>query len=324
MKTNFGNMYKLLKDAKTVAIVGHVRPDGDCIGSCVALRLALLKMKKTADIFLDDEIPETFSYIRNFAHINDAEFITKNAWKDYGLLVIVDTPTEQRTGRCAELFKHSKKVLVVDHHEKTTITADVVVTSAERGSVGAILYEFFTENKIEITKNMATALYTAIVTDTGCFAYATTEFTHKAAAALIEIGVDIEMINYNNFGCIKHTTLLGLGYALQNLKFFLDGQVALVAIPYAIFKKYELAGEMDYFKKYAADAKGVKMGIISDEKKKGEFYISLRSHGGVNVAAVAETFGGGGHKRAAAFVARGNFKKILAELLAKAEKCLQK
>ena len=323
MKTDFKAMSKLIKDAWKVAIVGHIRPDGDCVGSCVALRLALSKLKKSADIFIDDKIPETFSYMADYDKIRGAEYISAAQWKKYDLLILLDSSAEDRFGRCTELRANAKKVLVVDHHENTSTKGDVVVANPARGSVGEILYEFFTAEKIEITRDMATALYTSVATDTGCFAYATTSNTHLVAAALMEKGVDIEMINYNNFGHIKHETLAGLGYALQNLKFFLEGRVAVISIPYKIVKKYDLVGEMDYFKKYASDARGVKVGIIASEKQKGDFYISLRSHGEVNVAKIAGELGGGGHKNASGIVYHGKFKKILAELLARVEECLK-
>jgi len=323
MKTNFGNMYNIIKGAKSAAIIGHISPDGDCIGSCVALRLAFLQMGKTADIFIDDEIPETFSYMKDFDKVYGKDYISGNAWKKYDLLVMLDTSTDDdRIGRCAELRANAKKLLVVDHHENTSIKADVVVANTGRGSVCSILYEFFIENKIEITAEIAAALYTGVATDTGCFVHATNAFTHEVAAALIDTGIDVDMINYENFKIYDRKIIPVLGFALKNMKFFVNGEVAVIYLPYAIVKKYDLSSDMWQFKKYASEASGVRVGIVLTEKQPGEFVVSMRSHRSENVAAVAESYGGGGHKRAAGCIIRGKYNKVLKELLVRVTKCL--
>ena len=319
-------MYKLLKDAKSIAIIGHIRPDGDSTGGSIALRLALMGMgKKTVDVFCDDDIPENFFYLPGFGKIKDKAFIDDNPWKNYDLLIIVDSSTEDRIGRCTQLRSHAKKVLVIDHHQRTLIKGDEVITNPVRVAIGTILYEFFLEHKIEITRDIATALYTSMATDTGCFVQAnTTSYAHRAAAVLIDKGIDLETINYNNFRLYNRRILPGLAYALRNIKFFLNGEIAVISTPYKIVQKYQLSGELNQFKKYASEASGVRVGVIITERKKGEFHVSLRSHGTVNVAKVAEVFGGGGHKNASGFTLLGNRKKVLADILDQVTKLLQR
>lgn len=327
MKTDFKTMNQLLKDAKTVAIVCHIRPDGDSIGSSVALRLALLGMgKKTADIFVDDFVPETFSYLTGIDQIKDKTFIDNNPWQKYDLMVIIDSSTEDRIARCTQLRGYVKKVLVIDHHKKTYINGEsVAVTNAEAVAVGAMLYEYFTEHKIEITRDMATALYTSIATDTGCFMQANTDsYSHAAAAVLIAKGIDLESINYNNFKLYCRNLIPGLAYALRKIEFFNDGAIALVFLSHKVIQKYNLADELNQFKKYVSEASGVRVGIVISEKTKGEFNISLRSNGDLNMAGVAEFFGGGGHKNAAGFSVQGKYKRILHDILTQVQKCIAK
>jgi phosphoesterase RecJ-like protein len=329
MKTDFGKTSTLLKQAQTIAIVGHIRPDGDSIGSSMALRYALLDMgKKTVDVFVDDHVPDNFFYFRDFYKIKDKDFITNNAWQKYDLLVIVDSSTEDRLGRCTQLRDHVKNVLVIDHHVNTTVMGDVVVSNPDHVSIGTMLYEYFTDpkTKIEITRDIATGLYTSMATDTGCFAQAnTTSYSHRAAADLIDQGIDLETINYNNFRLYNRSILPGLGYALRNIKFFISGEVAVINIPHKVMKKFGLGGEMHQFKKYASEANGVRVGVIMTEREKGKFNVSLRSHGDADVATVAQSFGGGGHKNASGFVANGKTKsrKLLKEILARVEKCIK-
>jgi len=324
MRTDFKDMYALLKAVDTVAIVGHIRPDGDSIGSAMAIRYALLqKGKSAADVFFDDSIPENFFYLPDFEQIKNKHYIDKNKWRDYDLLIIVDSSTEDRIGRCTELRNHAKKVLVIDHHQNTTIEGDMVVVNPNHVAIGAMLYEFFIETTLEITKDIATALYTSMATDTGCFVQAnTTSYAHRAAAVLIDKGIDIETINYNNFRLYDRNTIPGLAYALRNMKFFSNGTVGLISLPYKIIKKLNLLGELNQFKTFASEASGVRVGIIISERKKGTFTVSLRSHGNVNVAKVAEHFGGGGHKNASGFTLKGKYKKVLKDILNQVEKSL--
>jgi len=325
VKTDFKTMFKLLKDAETVAIAGHVRPDGDTIGSSVALRLALLNMgKKAVDIFSDDLIPSTFSYLAGFDQIKDRGYIDNNPWQQYDLLIIVDSSTEDRIGRCTQLRGHVKNVLVIDHHAKTYINGEsVVISNQDHVAVGAILFEFFTDNKIEITRDMASALYTSIATDTGCFVQANTDsFCHLAAAALIDKGIDLEQINYNNFRLYNRRVIPGLAYAMKHIKFLHDGEIAFIHIPYKTIQKFNIGNELHVYKKYASEASGVRVGVVVSERKKGEFNISLRSHGDINMAKVAEILGGGGHKNAAGFTVKGKYKKIFKQILEEVTKSL--
>jgi len=326
MKTDFKNMYEVIKKADKVAIVGHIRPDGDCIGSAMAIRYALLKKNHSvADVFFDDRIPDNFFYLTDFDQIKDKKYISNNAWREYDLLVIVDSSTEDRIGRCTELRNHAKKVVVIDHHMNTTIEGDVVVVNPKHASIGAILYEFFLEMdlKLSIDEDMATALYTSIATDTGCFVQAnTTSHVHRTAAALIDKGIDLETINYNNFRLYNRTIIPGLAYALRNIKFFSNGEIAMISVPHKVMKKYDIAGELNQFKRLASEASGVRVGIIVTERKKGTFNVSLRSHGNVNVAKVAEHFQGGGHKNASGFTLTGKRGQVIKDILNQVEKSL--
>lgn len=335
MKTDFKTMNELLKGADTFAIACHIRPDGDTLGSAISLRLALLNMgKKTVDIFVDDLVPATFSYLDDFDKIIDKTAIDEMPWlnheqggqdsRSYDLFVILDASTEDRIGRCTELRRICKKVLVVDHHVKTHINdKSVVVTNSNHVAVGSMLYEFFTQYKIEITREMATALYTAIATDTGCFMQANTDvYSHVAAGALIEKGIDLETINYNNFRLYNRKIIPGLAYALRKMKFFSDGEIAFISMPYKVIQKYQIGSELHQYKKYASEASGVRVGVVITERKKGEFNISLRSQGNVNMAAVAEAFGGGGHKNAAGFTVKGKHKQVFKDVLIQLQKSL--
>ena len=319
--TEFGNAFDLIKTAKTAAIVGHIRPDGDCVGSCLAMQMAFQDMGKKAEVFIDGVIPKQFYYLRGVDQIQT----TLPTDKQFDLLVIIDTSSEDRLSIFTELRAHCKKVLCFDHHLGINIKADRVVTNPDRASCGELLYEFFTANKVRVTPDMATALYTSVSTDTGCFLYAsTTAYTHIVAAELINIGVDIQTINYYNFRVYDKRLVAGFRQVLRNLHFRNGGTISITRLTLRNNKKYQFDFEERHkFKQYASDARGVRASIFLTQEGRNTHHVSLRSHGDVNVATVAKVFGGGGHKNAAGFTIHGKYTKIVKQIVHELEKVLQ-
>jgi len=321
-KTDFGNAFELIKAAKTIAIVGHVRPDGDCLGSSLALKMIAESMGKTADVYMDGEIPKQMFYIKGY---NAIKTDVKDMGAEYDLLVTMDTSSEDRLGIFTNLRQFSKKVLCIDHHIDTRVKADTLVTNPNSASCGEMLYDFVISNKIAIDKDIATALYTAVSTDTGCFLYAaTTAFTHRTAAQLLDYDIDIELIHYNNFRVYDRRFIAGFRQILRRLRFRKGGQIAFTCLDMRNSKKYNFDFEERHrFKQYASDARGVVTSIFMTQEERNLYHVSLRSHGNINVATVARFFGGGGHKNAAGFTIRGKYKKVIKQIVRELEKVLQ-
>ncbi|MDR0462045.1 MAG: bifunctional oligoribonuclease/PAP phosphatase NrnA [Christensenellaceae bacterium] len=308
---NFTKANELIKVAKSIAIVGHVRPDGDCIGSAIALCLY-----KNADMYFDGEVPAQFDYLEHYKDIK-----TKlDSDKMYDLLIVVDTNTVDRLGVFQALLNRAQKVLCFDHHLGFNIKCDVVISDAKQASCGEILYDFFVDQKIKITKSMADALYTSISTDTGRFLYpSTTSHTHTVAAALFSAGANTDYINYTNFRVFDMKLIAGLKQILRNIRFFNNKQIALSRLKGA--HKYDEA-ERTKFKQYVSDIRGVRASVIISQESRNRFVVSLRSHGNVNVEVPARALGGGGHKNAAGFSIQGKYKKVVKRIIAEVEKVL--
>jgi len=313
----FKKAHELITNAKTVAIVGHVRPDGDCVGCGLALNIALTQMGKDVKVFFDGEIPTQFSYMEGFDKIQTQMPV---AGTMFDLLIIIDMSTADRMGAFQPIMGMAKKILCFDHHIGFDIKSDVAISDATRASCGEILYEFFIANKMQITRQIAEALYTSVSTDTGCFLYPSTSAnTHFVAAELMKIGVDSEMIHYINFRVYDRHLIKGLKQILRNLRFRCGGQISFTRIKDG--STYD-APERHKFKQYISDIKGVRVSILLSQDARHSYHVSLRSHGNVNVEIPAKHFGGGGHKNASGFTINGKYKKVVKQILAQVEKLL--
>jgi len=223
MEKRFKKLDALIKKSKTAVIVGHIRPDGDCVGSCIAVQLALQSLGYTqTHIYIDGDVPKIFSYMPQTESIKTEFDLDENA-KKYDVMVTLDCADEGRLGVFSKLRYYAKKVICIDHHLKTTIEADVMISEPDKASVGVILYQYFISSNIKITKDIATALYTSIASDTGCFLFSSTNpLALRIAADLMEYGIDTETINYNNFRVYEKNSIPVLIHVLQNIKLFSD------------------------------------------------------------------------------------------------------
>ncbi|MDR1917940.1 MAG: bifunctional oligoribonuclease/PAP phosphatase NrnA [Christensenellaceae bacterium] len=312
----------IVSGATTFAVVGHTHPDGDCIGCCVAVAEILTNAGKTVSVFADGRISEKFSYLPTTKQFNAAE-----PADHYDVLFIVDLNETSRLGKWEFLTERADKIIVLDHHIKPTIKPTVLISMPERASTGEIVFNCIEllGNKKLLTKTVAEALYTSITCDTGCFLFAnTTKYTHYVAERLMEFDIDIETINFKNFREYNRRFIPIVAYVLNTMKFEFGGRLAISVLPFAKVQKWGLThDERHSFFKYTTDGNGVVASIFITELKKGEFNISLRSLGDINVSSIARTFGGGGHKNASGATMVGKKKTILKQLLAEFAKVIK-
>lgn len=311
----------LISQAKTVAVVGHRNPDGDCIGCCAAVAEWLESKGKKVSIFVDGELSDKFSYIRKLDQFNlDAE------QEHFDLLIVLDLNDPNRMGVWQNLIEKSSKIIVVDHHTKPLFKqCDVLIDLPEYASTGEIIYRLFEFLKVKITPEIATALYTSIACDTGCFLFTNTKAeTHQVVGALMQKqNIDIETINFRNFRAYDPKNIPLITYVLKNMKFEFGGKLSIVVLPYKIVKKWNLNYESRHgLFKYATDVNGTISTIFLTELSKGEYNISLRSLGKIDVAKIAQTVGGGGHKNASGATFKGALKDLLKVLKAEFAKVL--
>ncbi len=321
LETEVDKIKDLINHAQNIAVVGHHNPDGDCIGCCIAMSEWLESKGKTVSIFADGEISEKFFYMEKAR-----EFNLHGDIEHFDLLIVLDLSDIERLGAWNVLPAKADRIIVIDHHVKPNFkNADVLVDMPEYASTGEIIYQLFGFLKAKITLDMATALYTSIACDTGCFLFSnTTAYTHHVVEELMQKHkIDIETINFKNFRAYDRHNIPVIAYVLRKMKFAFGGKLAIAVLPYRAVKKWNLNYESRHgLFKYATDGNGVTCSIFITELAKREFNVSLRSLGKIDVAKIAQQLNGGGHRNASGATYRGSLKQLLKILLAEFAKVI--
>jgi phosphoesterase RecJ-like protein len=277
------------------------------MGSMLALYSILSLNNKSVDMFIDDVLPERYSFLPFFQSIKPF-----SASKNYDCLFALDCGDPERLGKCKELISKATVVVNIDHHISNYMYGTVNLLETNASSTGEILYDIFAENNYEINKDTAICLYTSILTDTGGFKYSnTTSKTLNVAGELIDTGIDFSEIysivyDRKSIGQVKL-----MSRVISTLDLALDNRVALLSLFPSMLKecgaKEEDASE---FINISRDIDGVEVAVFIKEKASELFRISLRSKSKVDVRRISERFGGGGHVRAAGCTIEGNYEKV--------------
>jgi len=309
-------LLKLIKENKKFLIVSHVNPDGDAIGSIIALAIGLKKMGKYVYILNKDPVPDILKFLPHSDLIN-----TKVPSKNFDVLLITDCNSLERTG-----FKYlpAKATAVIDHH--LTIKKNKKYTylvTPKASSTGELVYKLFKILRIPIDREIAVNLYTAIFTDTGGFRFSNTNIESlNIASDLIKAGAntwEIAKEVYENIplNCLRLLTLTLLTLEKR-------GKTASVTVTQSMFRKTNTSAQhTENFADYPRKIKGIEVGVLFREEGKNLYKVSLRSKGAVNVAYIARTFGGGGHASAAGCTLEGNLAEVKNKVLRAVRKAIK-
>ena len=282
---------ELLKAAKKLVIVSHVSPDGDTLGSSLALMHALRMLGKEVIINVDDDISTVYSFlpgIAEYCRFGPDESI------DADLLVIIDASSADRAGNAMAVVK-SPAVLNIDHHKTNTRFADYLYLDSDAAATAEIIYSLLLEMGVKLTRDIATCIYEGIYTDTGSFKYSnTTSNTLKIAADLLNYGVNPSLIS-DNMELKSRSQVEMLRKVLETLTFLKDGKIAYIEIPPEL---YDHNVETDAFISYPRYVEGVEIALLFKQVEANLTRVSFRSKE-IDVAKIALSFGGGGHKKAA-------------------------
>lgn len=301
-----------LRKEDSFAILPHINADGDALGASVALALALRTAGRKADVLLDEEVPSTLDFLPGL------ETITKTPEEKYRVAVNIDNGDIARLGNRRKYYDTAEIRLSVDHHATNHVDADVSYIDDKASAAGEIVYDLLTEYMgVSLTKDMALCLYTAIITDTGGFRFSnTTARTHEICAGLLKTGIDYSTAIKKVFDTISYAKLYLMKQTMNSLRLLLDGLLAVSNLSYADLTRYNAKpDDAEGLVNIGRNLEGVEVSLFLREEKPGSFKGSLRSNNFVDVAKVAEKFGGGGHKRAAGFNADGELETIAKALI---------
>lgn len=315
---------EILLNVKNVGITGHVRPDGDCVGSTLGLYNYICDNYKNieATVYLE-EFEKCFSFING----SDKVLHDCDNDKKHDVFIILDCGDINRVANFIRpVIMNADKTVCIDHHTCNLAFADINHVLPDLSSTCEALYELLDSSKI--SKNTAEALYTGIIHDTGVLKYqCTTKRTMEIAGELMSKGIDYTSIIDDTFFRKTYIQNYMLGLALINSRLVLDGKLIYSYLPYDVLSEHnvpgrDLGGIIDQLR----FTEGVEVALFMYELPDHAIKGSLRSVDKVDVNIIANCFGGGGHVRAAGFTAGIPYeevvKKVITELKKQVEKCI--
>ncbi|MBC8570439.1 DHH family phosphoesterase [Oscillospiraceae bacterium NSJ-54] len=289
-----------------VLILSHQHPDGDTLGSAFGLCFALQKCGKRARIECSDPIADRYDYLTD--HYTEESFVPQ-------MIVAVDIADTQLFGE--KLWPYRDQVdLCIDHHPSNTHYARRVLLEADSAATAEVIYEVIKAMGVEFDPVMASAVYTGIATDTGCFRYTNvTARTHRIAADLYEKGAMAGMINRVMFETKSLSRIRMEQLVLSTMEYHFDNRCALIVVTLDAIEQTGITdSELDGISAIPRQIEGVQAGITLREKE-GGYKISLRTSDNISATAVCSALGGGGHARAAGCFIAGNLEEAKGAIL---------
>ena len=321
----FKSVAELINSNSNFLIASHENPDEDAIGSTLSLGIALEQLGKNVYLYNETGVTQALKYLPKSKKINNN---LDNIPFELDTVIIVDCTDSMRVGKKFDKFISNLSVLdiTIDHHFTKKTKSENCILDQHSPSTGFLIYKLLKELDVKITKDIADNIYSTIVGDTGSFAYSnTTAETFKVAAELLEFGVKPYEISKNIFENepLKKIKLLGL--VLNTLQLSHGGKLATVFITREMFNETSTTKQhTEGLINYPRSVKGVELAVLyrqeEDETKDENWKISLRAKDGINVAEIAQRFGGGGHESAAGCSIKGELAEVRNILLTEIEK----
>ncbi len=324
-KVDISALFCEVEKCKNAVVVGHSHPDGDCVGSAVALACLIEALGGKADIIFPERAPRRLDFMLSERKELDALPCDLEA-RD---IICVDLAAPAQMASLRDTIEN-RVSLRIDHHNVGSSYAKSEFIDPNAAATGEILFDLFEYTKslgkiTEIKKEALTAIFGAVSSDTGCFKFANvTADTHLRAARLIEYGANASEINRLLFDTKDKTQLMAEGIAHCKLETFCDGRISGIAIELSDYENGLTISDFETAIDIARSIRGAKCAaIVKASPTVGAFRCSLRSNDGTDVSKVAARFGGGGHIRAAGCtIMCGSAKEALAMLVAELEKVI--
>jgi phosphoesterase RecJ-like protein len=300
----FNTLNFAIKESGSILLFAHSRPDGDTVGSVLALREYAIGLGKNVDVACFDPFPD---YLKNIAHI-DFRLPTEVDLNKYDLVIAADS-VERGFEKIKNDFWENQVIALIDHHPDITIRADINIIDATYSSVCEIIYDFFESIETKITRDMATYLLLGILSDTGMFQHSnTTPRVMTIASALMKAGAPMAKIVQTSFANKNIATLQLWGKAFEKARINQsNGMIASVLTQKDLEDCGASTDDIARVSEILNTVPGTKFALILSERGDGIVKGSLRSedYKGIDVSKIAAQFGGGGHRLASGFEIKG-------------------
>ncbi|MEE9568540.1 MAG: bifunctional oligoribonuclease/PAP phosphatase NrnA [Candidatus Binatia bacterium] len=308
------------KNNERFLVATHVNPDGDAIGSLGALALVLEGMAKQVVAYCQDEVPRFLRFLpysdRIVREISDPD--------RFEVAVVLDCGALDRIGSAAEVLQHVRKIIHIDHHSSSDDFGQLNLIRPECSSTAEILYEIFQAIPVSLTPEAAENIYTAILTDTGSFRFAsTTARTLAIASEMVSHGVVPQKVAGEIYESMSPERIQLLALSLDTLTLRSNGRLAAMRVSRRMLEETGTSFiDTDGFVNYPRAISTAEIAVFFREMDSDQVNVSLRARAGLNVAEFARIHGGGGHHNAAAFRLKGSLSEVVEKVLTAAEELI--
>ncbi len=301
---------ELIEAKRRFAVTSHVRPDGDALGSSLGLYWLLRALGKEPEVIMRDPVPHAYAKLPGA----DLVRVTPSVDRPYDAVFVIECSDVERPG-LGDIEKFT--VVNIDHHSTTSPFGTINWIDSTASAVGEMIYNLCKAIGVRVTREIAECVYTALVTDTGSFHYSnTTERTFKVASELVRAGVKPAKVSQAVFGSYPWCKVELLSRVLATARRDPSGRVAWLRQDLAMQHEAHASDEdADGFVNYPLSCGDVEAVAFLKETAPGVYRVSLRSKGDVNVARIAERFGGGGHRNAAGCTLTGSWEEAEAKVV---------
>jgi len=313
--STFEEIGRILREHQRFAILGHVRPDGDALGSQLALALSLQALGKEVRVWNEDGMLEKYSFLPR------AELLTKPSYtpEDFDVAIALDTAIQNRLGNALAAVRSAKIWINIDHHLSNPGYGDVVYIDTSAPATAEIIFRLIKSQDLPFNRDIAENLYAAISTDTGSFQYPkTSAHTFEIAAELIRTGLDVGLVSQQLYENYPRRRLELLRELLRTMRFQLEGHVASFSLTLKVAADLGVLPEdneglIDHLRA----VRGVIVAVFFEELADGKVRVSMRSKtDAVDVCAICQKFERGGHTLAAGARVRGTLAEVEEQVLA--------
>jgi bifunctional oligoribonuclease and PAP phosphatase NrnA len=311
-----------LRDSRRLLITSHQSPDGDAVGSCLALARLLRGLGKSTLVWLCDEVPSIYRAVPGSERIHTGTAPPEGYPGAFDTVVVLECPSLERTGLGAELA--GPRVLNVDHHLGNSLYGEVNWVDTAAPSCGELVHRIAQGLKLKIEPEVATILHLTLVTDTGNFRFSNaTADAFDSAAALVRLGARPEQVSLWVYESQPEATIRLMGEMISSLRLHAGGRIATVVLSSEMFTRAGAeVGNTEGLVDLPRSIAGVEAVGLLRQTGPGEYKLSLRSRGEVDVERLARRWGGGGHKNAAGAKLSGTEDEVRETVVAGLEEAL--
>lgn len=307
----YPEIIRKIKESNKIAILSHIMPDGDSLGSSLALCNALNSAGKKSRFILDDTPPLKYRFLKNYDKIE-----RPGDYESFDIVIVIDCGDEERLG-AAKKYLTDNFIINIDHHISNNGFGNLNMVDTNAAAAGEIVYQIIKIMDLTMDKEISECLYTAIVTDTGQFQYSnTTSVTHQIAGDLLNNGVNAPEMYERIYQSNSKEKLLLTKEVLNTLEFFNNDSISCISLSKKQMEAVNAKEEdSDGLINLARDIEGVETAVFLRELDENKIKVGFRSKRIVDVSKIAERFGGGGHKRASGCTVCGTLEQVKSDII---------